>query len=45
MHSKLKGAVAVLKQGSSLQMVKDPKRVVHYAAFALRADGVRVDGV
>lgn len=45
MHSKVKGAVAVLKQGSSLQMVKDPKSVVHYAAFVLRADGVQVDGV
>ncbi len=45
MHSKLRGAIAVLKQGSSLQMVKDPKKVVHYAAFVLRADGEQVDGV
>jgi len=45
MHSKLRGAITVLKQGSSLQVVKDPKKVVHYAAFALRADGVQVDGV
>jgi AmmeMemoRadiSam system protein B len=45
MHSKLRGAITALKQGSSLQMVKDPKKVVHYAAFVLRADGVQVDGV
>ena len=45
MHSKLTGAIAVLKQGSSLQVVKDPKKVVHYAAFVLRTDGVQADGV
>ena len=36
MHSKLKGAISVLKQGSSLQIVKDPKKVVHYAAIVLQ---------
>jgi hypothetical protein len=45
MHSKLRGTIAVLKRGSSLQIVKDPKKVVHYASFVLRANGVQVDGV
>ena len=35
MNEKLGGKVTVLKQGSSLSMVKDPKKVVHYAAFML----------
>ena len=30
------GKITVLKQGSSLPMVKDPKKVVHYAAFVLQ---------
>jgi len=37
-HSKLKGAIAVLKQGSSLQIAKDPKKVVHYAAIVLQCE-------
>jgi AmmeMemoRadiSam system protein B len=45
MHRKLKGAITALKQGSSLQIVKDPKKVVYYAAFVLTVDGVQVDGV
>jgi AmmeMemoRadiSam system protein B len=34
-NDKIGGKITVLKQGSSLPVVKDPKRVVHYAAFTL----------
>jgi AmmeMemoRadiSam system protein B len=36
LNSKLGGTVSVLAQGSSLPMVRDPKKVVHYAAFVLQ---------
>ena len=35
-NDKLGGKITVLRQGSSLPMVKDPKKVVHYAAFILQ---------
>jgi hypothetical protein len=35
MNDRLGGQVEVVHQGSSLPMVKDPKKVVHYAAFIL----------
>lgn len=35
-NDKLGGKVTVLRQGSSLPMVKDPKKVVYYAAFVLQ---------
>jgi len=35
MNGRLGGRITVLEQGSSLPMVKDPKKVVHYAAFVL----------
>ena len=35
MNDRLEGRVEVVQQGSSLPMVKDPKKVVHYAAFIL----------
>ena len=35
-NGKLGGTVTVLAQGSSLPMVKDPKKVVQYAAFILQ---------
>jgi AmmeMemoRadiSam system protein B len=34
-NDRLGGKITVLRQGSSLPMVKDPKKVVHYAAFML----------
>jgi AmmeMemoRadiSam system protein B len=34
-NDKLGGKITVVKRGSSLPMVKDPKKVVHYAAFIL----------
>jgi MEMO1 family protein len=35
MNDRLGGRVRLLRQASSLPMVKDPKKVVHYASFAL----------
>jgi AmmeMemoRadiSam system protein B len=35
LNDRLGGRIRVLKQGSSLPMVKDPKKVAHYAAFIL----------
>jgi len=35
LNDRLGGRITVLRQGSSLPMVKDPKKVVHYAAFTL----------
>jgi AmmeMemoRadiSam system protein B len=34
-NDKLGGRITLVRQGSSLPMVKDPKKVVHYAAFIL----------
>ena len=39
LHSRLRGTVEVLRQGSSLEIVKDPKKVVHYAAVVMKRDG------
>ena len=36
LNSRLGGTVSLLAQGSSLPMVRDPKKVVHYAAFVLQ---------
>jgi AmmeMemoRadiSam system protein B len=35
MNDRLGGRISILRKGSSLPMVKDPKKVVHYAAFML----------
>jgi AmmeMemoRadiSam system protein B len=43
MNRELEGTVRVLRQDSSLQMVKDPKKVVHYASFILKTDRQQVD--
>jgi AmmeMemoRadiSam system protein B len=43
MNRELEGTVTVLEQNSSLQMVKDPKKVVHYASFILKTDRQRTD--
>jgi hypothetical protein len=45
MNGKLRGTISVLEQGSSLQVVKDPKKVVCYASFALSTDRDRINGV
>ncbi len=39
LHGRLQGAIEVLRQGSSLEIVKDPKKVVHYAAVVMKRDG------
>jgi AmmeMemoRadiSam system protein B len=36
-NDKLGGKITVVHRGSSLPIVKDPKKVVHYAAFTLRS--------
>ena len=36
LNSRLGGTVSLLAQGNSLPMVRDPKKVVHYAAFVLQ---------
>jgi AmmeMemoRadiSam system protein B len=36
-NEKIGGKIGVLRQGSSLPFVKDPKKVVHYAAFILQS--------
>ncbi|UCF96773.1 MAG: AmmeMemoRadiSam system protein B [Spirochaetaceae bacterium] len=36
MNERLGGAISLLQQGSSLPKVRDPKKVVHYAAFVLQ---------
>jgi AmmeMemoRadiSam system protein B len=36
LNSRLGGTINLLAQGSSLPMVQDPKKVVHYAAFVLQ---------
>ena len=36
MNDRLGGRISVLRQGSSLPVVKDPKMVVHYASFILQ---------
>ena len=35
-NEKFGGAVEILRRGSSLPMVRDPKKVVHYAAFIIQ---------
>jgi len=36
-NEKLGGEVEILRRGSSLPMVRDPKKVVHYAAFIIQS--------
>ncbi|MBN2554005.1 MAG: AmmeMemoRadiSam system protein B, partial [Spirochaetales bacterium] len=36
LNSRLGGTVTLLAQGSSLPMVRDPKKVVRYASFILQ---------